>query len=88
MDYGGGGQRVCWPPSQIIGGPVPPPLPMPMYANRNTKCKSKIFVYGVNIGHVSESICICVKVNKYSSEENDGYRVLICWKSFHGKAET
>ena len=23
---GGGGQRVCWPPSQIIGG-LPPPLP-------------------------------------------------------------
>ena len=26
---GGGGQRVCWPPSQIIGGPslpLPPPL--------------------------------------------------------------
>ena len=21
---GGGGQRVCWPPSQIIGGPGPP----------------------------------------------------------------
>ena len=30
---GGGGQRVCWPPSQIIGGPgppLPPPLPTPM----------------------------------------------------------
>ena len=29
---GGGGQRVCWPPSQIIGGPGPlaPPLPTPM----------------------------------------------------------
>ena len=30
MDYcGGGGQRVCWPPSQIIGGgglaPLGPP---------------------------------------------------------------
>ena len=25
----GGGQRVCWPPSQIIGGPGPP-LPTPM----------------------------------------------------------
>ena len=25
------GQRVCWPPSQIIGGcPPPPPLPTPM----------------------------------------------------------
>ena len=73
----GGGQSVCWPPSQIIGGPAPPPpFPMPMYANRNTKCKSKIFVCGVHIGHVSESICICVKVNTYSSEKNDGYRVL------------
>ena len=37
MDYrGGGGQSVCWPPSQIIGGcllpppPPPPPLPTPM----------------------------------------------------------
>ena len=29
----GGGQRVCWPPSQIIGGPGPPgpPLPTPMH---------------------------------------------------------
>ena len=29
----GGGQRVCWPHSQIIGGlplPPPPPLPTPM----------------------------------------------------------
>ena len=27
VDYcWGGGQRVCWPPSQIIGGPAPPPL--------------------------------------------------------------
>ena len=28
---GGGGQRVCLPPSQIIGGHAPPgpPLPMP-----------------------------------------------------------
>ena len=26
-----GGQRVCWPPSQIIGvGAWPPPLPTPM----------------------------------------------------------
>ena len=28
-----GGQRVCWPPSQIIGGawpPLAPPLPKPM----------------------------------------------------------
>ena len=30
--FGGGGQRVCWPPhSQIIGwGAWPPPLPTPM----------------------------------------------------------
>ena len=29
---GWGGQRACWPPSQIIGGPGPPgpPLPTPM----------------------------------------------------------
>ena len=27
---GGGGQRICWPPSQILGGPPPPPLPTPM----------------------------------------------------------
>ena len=31
---GGGGQRVCWPPSQIIGGgglaPLASPLPTPM----------------------------------------------------------
>ena len=26
LGVGGGGQRVCWPPSQIIGGgPAPPP---------------------------------------------------------------
>ena len=25
----GGGQRVCWPPSQIIGGAWPPPGPPP-----------------------------------------------------------
>ena len=31
---GGGGQRVCWPPSQIIGGPgLPPSLPTPMLCN-------------------------------------------------------
>ena len=30
MDYwGGGGQRVCWPPSQIIGGGPGPPWPPP-----------------------------------------------------------
>ena len=27
---GGGGQRVCLPPSQIIAPPCPPPLPTPM----------------------------------------------------------
>ena len=27
---GGGGQRVCWPPSQNIGGGLPPPCP-PLY---------------------------------------------------------
>ena len=26
---GGGGKRVCWLPSQIIGGPAPPPPPPP-----------------------------------------------------------
>ena len=33
MDYwwgeGGGGQRVCWPPLKLLGGPGPP-LPTPM----------------------------------------------------------
>ena len=30
VDYweGGGGQRVCWPTSQIIGGPANPPPPL------------------------------------------------------------
>ena len=86
----GGGAKVMLAPLSNYWGACspPPPLPMPMYANRNTKCKSKIFVYGVNIGHVSESICICVTANKYSSEKNDGYGVLISWKSFHGKSET
>ena len=37
---GRGGQRVCWPPSQIIGGagppaPPPPPLPTPMHLKMN-----------------------------------------------------
>ena len=27
----GGGQRVCWPPSQIIGGPGPPQAPPPLF---------------------------------------------------------
>ena len=32
---GGGAQRICWPPSKIIGGPCPlppppPPVPTPM----------------------------------------------------------
>ena len=29
---GGGGQRVCWPPLKLLGGPGPPgpPLPTPM----------------------------------------------------------
>ena len=31
---GGGGQRVCWPPSQIIGGPGPPGTPS-FYAYAN-----------------------------------------------------
>ena len=91
MDYRGRGKGYVGPPLKLLGGLLPPPLqplPIPMYANRNTKFKSKIFVYGVNIGHVSENICICVKANKYSSEKNDGYKVLISWKSFHGKAET
>ena len=26
-----GGQRVCWPPSQIIGGPGPPAPPPPLF---------------------------------------------------------
>ena len=35
INQGGGGEEhsvcVCWPPSQVIGGPVPPPpLPTPM----------------------------------------------------------
>ena len=37
---GGGRQRVCWPPSQIIGGPAPhpwPPLPTPMHHSPDTK---------------------------------------------------
>ena len=42
MDYlavgggggGGVGQRVCWPPSQIIGRPGPP-LPTPMYLGKS-----------------------------------------------------
>ena len=39
MDYWGGGrQRVCWPPYQITGGgrvpPAPPPLPTPMFIER------------------------------------------------------
>ena len=43
MDYwvgvgGGGGQRVCWPPYQIIGGPAPPPLPTPMHTNVSGVC--------------------------------------------------
>ena len=29
VDYWGGGQRECWPPSQIIGGLPPPPPPPP-----------------------------------------------------------
>ena len=30
----GGGQRVCWPPSQIIGGGgAAPPLPTPMISS-------------------------------------------------------
>ena len=32
-----GGQRVCWPPSQIIGGawpPLAPPLPTPMLTDQ------------------------------------------------------
>ena len=44
----GGGQRVCWPPSQIIGGgggggwsPLPPPpLPTPMMY-------TKLFIRGI-----------------------------------------
>ena len=28
---GGGGQRVCWSPSQIIGGVGPSPLPPPLF---------------------------------------------------------
>ena len=27
MDYWGGGQKVCWPPSQIIGGGAGPLAP-------------------------------------------------------------
>ena len=30
MGGGGGGQRVCWPPSQIIGRAWPPPPPSPL----------------------------------------------------------
>ena len=26
-----GGQRVCWPPSQIIGGGLAPPAPPPLF---------------------------------------------------------
>ena len=48
---GGGGQRVCWPPSQIIGGPGLS-LPTPMHSSltfyycfiSRRKCRNKFFI--------------------------------------------
>ena len=39
IGWGGGGQRVCWPPSQIIGGDLPPgpPFLTPMHPSPDTK---------------------------------------------------
>ena len=40
----GGGKRVCWPPSQIIGGAGQPPLPPspPLPTSMNCKKNGKI----------------------------------------------
>ena len=40
-----GGQRVCWPPSQNIGGglaPLAPSLPTPMYLIAESVCNVRI----------------------------------------------
>ena len=44
---GGGGQRVCWPPSQIIGGGGWPPWPPSSYAydiaTPNSECRGSSY---------------------------------------------
>ena len=44
---GGGGQRVCWPPSQIIGGGPGPPGPRSSYAydiaTPNSECRGSSY---------------------------------------------
>ena len=49
---GGGAQRVCWPPSQIIGGGLapsapPPPLPTPMIT-QYMQCSMLIVVLSIS----------------------------------------
>ena len=50
MDYCGG-QRVCCPPSQIIGGPAPPPppLPTPMHVYQKIQDPTSSFFYNALI---------------------------------------
>ena len=55
VDYWGvgGGQRVCWSPSQIIGGPAPlPPLPTPNGLHYDTI--HNVFVEGMGQNYLLE----------------------------------
>ena len=90
MDYCGEGQRVCWPPSQIIKGPGPPAPPPPSYAYvlvanpmyqiSNTKSYS-----GVMVGRTMVLCNFQLGINKSKAYcvQNilQNYEVPFCYKS-------
>ena len=77
MDYwGGGGQRVCWPPSQIIGGAwppwPPPPLPTPM-----TLCATGINIIYATGKNINPRFRFKIKASYIESTEGDVRRVTV-----------
>ena len=50
MDYCGEGQRVCWPPSQIIKGPGPPAPPPILRICISSKSNVSDFEYKIIFG--------------------------------------
>ena len=57
---GGGGQRLCWPPFQIIEGldPLPPlPLSTPMLPDYTAKCLDFELVLSLKFKVILHIIC-------------------------------
>ena len=71
MDYwGGGGQRVCWPPLSNYGGgglPPHPPLPTPMRHDSNSSIHTLDFFEAAVICKCFENIYFC-RYNVYQKK--------------------